>query len=63
MNKNKGQPMAGHGMNKVAIANFVGALLEWYDFFIFGTAFAAAFGLLFFPNQNPLDDSMGAFAR
>jgi MFS transporter, MHS family, shikimate and dehydroshikimate transport protein len=63
MNKNKGQPMTGHGMNKVAIASFVGALLEWYGFCIFGTASAAAFGLLFFPNQNPLNDSMGAFAR
>lgn len=62
MNKNKGQPKAGHGMNKVAVASFVGALLEWYDFFIFGTASAVAFGPLFFPKQNPLDGTMGAFA-
>lgn len=48
-------------MNKVAIASFVGALLEWYDFFIFGTASAVAFGPLFFPNANPLTGMMGAF--
>lgn len=51
MNKNKGQPMVGHCMNKVAVASFVGALLEWYDFYIFGTASAAAFGLLFSPTR------------
>ncbi|MCU4161223.1 MHS family MFS transporter [Acidiphilium sp. AL] len=49
-------------MGRVAFASFVGALLEWYDFFVFGTASAVAFGPLFFPNQNPLNGIMGAFA-
>ncbi len=48
-------------MPKVAIASFIGALLEWYDFFIFGTASAIAFGPLFFPQASKLGGLMGAF--
>jgi hypothetical protein len=29
---------------KVAFASFVGTAIEWYDFFIFGTAAALVFG-------------------
>jgi MFS transporter, MHS family, shikimate and dehydroshikimate transport protein len=49
-------------IGKVAVASFIGALLEWYDFFIFGTASALAFGPVFFPSENPLNGIMGAFA-
>lgn len=41
-------PVAAKEMRKVATASFVGALLEWYDFFLFGTATALIFGPLFF---------------
>ncbi|WBO59469.1 MULTISPECIES: MFS transporter [unclassified Acidocella] len=49
-------------MGKVAIASFIGALLEWYDFFIFGTAAAIAFGPIFFSNAGKLNGIMGSFA-
>src|SRR5579872_2760730 len=48
-------------MKKVALASFVGALLEWYDFFLFGTASAIVFGPLFFPGEVKLSGLMGAF--
>ena len=48
-------------MKKVALASFVGALLEWYDFFLFGTAAAIVFGPLFFPNSTKLGGLLGAF--
>ena len=49
-------------MPKVAVASFAGALMEWYDFFIFGTASALVFGPLFFPSHDPLTGVMASFA-
>jgi MFS transporter, MHS family, shikimate and dehydroshikimate transport protein len=40
-------------IRKVAIASFIGTTIEWYDFFLYGTASALVFGKLFFPNYDP----------
>jgi metabolite-proton symporter len=40
-------------IRKVAIASFIGTAIEWYDFFLYGTASALVFGRLFFPNYDP----------
>jgi metabolite-proton symporter len=47
---------------KVAFASFVGTAIEWYDFFIFGTAAAVVFGVAFFPTLSPLSGTLAAFA-
>jgi len=49
-------------MRKVAAASLAGAVLEWYDFFIFGTASALVFGKLFFPSESPAAGMIAAFA-
>jgi MFS transporter, MHS family, shikimate and dehydroshikimate transport protein len=49
-------------MPRVAVASFVGAMLEWYDFFLFGTASALIFGPLFFPSTNKTVGTALAFA-
>ncbi|MGH7037793.1 MAG: MFS transporter [Stellaceae bacterium] len=49
-------------MPKVAFASFIGAMLEWYDFFLFGTASALIFGPLFFPASNHVVSTAAAFA-
>ncbi len=54
--------MAPPTMGRIAAASFVGAMMEWYDFFIFGTASALVFGQLFFPGGDPLAGTMAAFA-
>ncbi len=36
-------------VRQVAIASLVGTALEWYDYFLFGTAAALIFNELFFP--------------
>lgn len=49
-------------MAKIAAASFIGSAIEWYDFFLFGTAAALVFGKLFFPGADPLSGTLLAFA-
>ena len=47
--------MADHGrqLRKAVIAATVGTTIEWYDFFLYGTAAGLVFGKLYFPNSDP----------
>ena len=47
---------------KVVAASLVGTSLEWYDFFLYGTAASLIFGKLFFPSFDPLVGTLLAFA-
>lgn len=40
-------------VGQIARAAFVGTALEWYDYFLFGTAAALVFNRLFFSQDNP----------
>ena len=43
-------------------ASVVGTTIEWYDFFLYGTAAALVIGQLYFPKQNALTGTLLAFA-
>jgi MFS family permease len=47
---------------RATIASFIGTAVEWYDFFIFGTASALVFGTLFFPKSDSGAGTLAAFA-
>jgi MFS family permease len=48
-------------LRKAVIASTIGTTIEWYDFFLYGTAAGLVFGKLYFPNQEPLAATLAAF--
>jgi MFS family permease len=48
-------------LRKAVIASTIGTTIEWYDFFIYGTAAGLVFGKLYFPNEDPLTATLAAF--
>ena len=49
-------------IRRVAFASFLGTAIEWYDFFLYGTAAALIFPKLFFPQFSPLAGKLASFA-
>ncbi|HEX7947154.1 MAG TPA: MFS transporter [Phenylobacterium sp.] len=49
-------------LRKVIAASMIGTTIEWYDFFLYGSAAALVFNKLFFPKSDPLTGAMLAFA-
>jgi len=48
-------------LRKAVIASTIGTTIEWYDFFIYGTAAGLVFGKLYFPNSDPYTATLAAF--
>jgi metabolite-proton symporter len=44
------------------IASFMGTTIEWYDYFLYGTAAALIFNKIFFPAFDPVTGTLAAFA-
>ncbi|MCS2154582.1 MHS family MFS transporter [Scandinavium goeteborgense] len=56
-------PQDAQQMRKLVLASVLGNALEWYDFFLYGTAAALVFGPLFFPvGGDPLQGTLLAFS-
>jgi len=54
--------VSGADAGMIARAAFVGTALEWYDYFLFGTAAAIVFNRLFFTSLDPTAATLAAFA-
>ncbi len=48
-------------LRNVVLASMIGTTIEWYDFFLYGTAAALVFNKLFFPKADPLTGTLLAF--
>src|SRR5690606_12935572 len=54
--------VSGRESGRIAFAAFVGTALEWYDYFLFGTAAALVFNRLYFTTLDPTAATLAAFA-
>ncbi|MEU0337048.1 MFS transporter [Streptomyces sp. NPDC006193] len=56
------QPSDGGPLRRVAVASFIGTAIEFYDFYIYGTAAALVIDEAFFPNLSPVNAVLASFS-
>ena len=49
------------GIGRIVLASLVGTTIEFYDFYIYGTAAALVIGQTFFPQSDPGSQALNAF--
>ncbi|TDD90558.1 MFS transporter [Saccharopolyspora karakumensis] len=55
-------PARAREARKAGITAFVGTTIEWFDFYIYGSASALVLGKIFFPEASPALGTLAAFA-
>lgn len=50
------------GKKRVLASAFAGTTIEWYDFYLYGTAAALIFNVQFFPSNSELGSLLASFA-
>ena len=48
-------------LKRVVLASLIGATVEWYDFFLYGTVAGIVFNKLYFPTNDPFISTMLAY--
>ncbi|WP_447036464.1 MFS transporter [Streptomyces sp. DSM 118878] len=53
---------SSESMRRVAVASFIGTAIEFYDFYIYGTAAALVLNQAFFPTLDPVNATLASFS-
>jgi MFS family permease len=56
------EQVSAKDLRTVILSSVIGTTIEWYDFFLYGTAASLVFGKLFFPSDDPAVGTLLAFA-
>ena len=62
MSSHQSAPRSRRQYVTAGLASMMGTTIEWYDFFLYGTAAALIFNKIFFPSFDPLTGTLAAFA-
>ncbi|MFI6698941.1 MFS transporter [Streptomyces sp. NPDC050509] len=54
-------PPTPASLKRIVAASLIGTTIEWYDFFLYGSAAALVFNKLFFPDSDPLVGTLLSF--
>ncbi|MBV2352908.1 MHS family MFS transporter [Streptomyces sp. J2-1] len=54
-------PPPRNNLPRIVAASLIGTTIEWYDFFLYGSAAALVFNKLFFPDSDPLVGTLLSF--
>ena len=54
-------PPAPSSLPRIVAASLIGTTIEWYDFFLYGSAAALVFNKLFFPDSDPVVGTLLSF--
>jgi metabolite-proton symporter len=54
-------PTSPGSLRRIVAASLIGTTIEWYDFFLYGSAAALVFNKLFFPGSDPLVGTLLSF--
>ncbi|WP_432262630.1 MFS transporter [Cupriavidus sp. TMH.W2] len=52
---------SGHRLRKVVTSSTIGAMVEWYDFFLYGVVAGLVFNKLYFPSTDPVVGTLLAY--